>query len=120
MPDFTSIYKVFNYAEGVIWIGVAVAVPLVFKMTTKNRKWGIVIASLGFVLFGVSDLLEATSQGDVPIALLLYKIACGGIILSGRFTYLGWKKFNPRDRYFLFGLFCLVAVSAIIGYRTLA
>lgn len=117
MTDFTVIYKAFNYAEGFIWIAVAIVLPFLFKLPTKKKKWGIGIASIGFVLFGISDLLEASIDGEIPVYLLVYKILCGAIILSGRYTYMGWKKFSPRDRYFLFGLFCLIAVSGIIAYR---
>lgn len=115
--DFNLIYTAFNYAEGLIWLAFAVCLPLLFRKTATNQKWGIVIACLGFVLFGISDLIEASIRSDIPVSLLSFKIACGTMILSGRFTYVGWKRFNLRDRYFLFGLFCLIAVSGIIAYR---
>jgi hypothetical protein len=117
MKDFTAIYNTFNQVEGFIWIAVALMLPVVFKPQTKQRKWGVGIASFGLVLFGISDFLEVSIHGEIPVVLLVYKIACGAIILSGRHTYLGWKQFSPWDRYFLFGLFCLIAVSGIIACR---
>jgi hypothetical protein len=118
MLDFPVIYKNFNYAEGIIWLVVALAIPFLFPRISNNQKLGIGIASLGFIAFGISDLIEASVQNEIPTWLLAYKIFCGAMMLSGRYTYIGWNKFSIKDRYFLFGLFCLIAVIGIIASRS--
>lgn len=120
MNDFPAIYKNFNYIEGVVWLLVALALPFMFPRTTRNQKLGLAIASIGFIAFGISDFLEVGIQEVVPNWVLVYKIICGSVMLSGRYTYMGWNKFSPKDPYFLFGLFCLIAVLGIIAMRSFA
>ncbi len=117
MTDPITIYKNFNYVEGTIWFLIALGLPYFIKPLAKEKKLAIGIASLGFVAFGISDFLEATHQGEIPLGLLVFKIVCGAVILSGRFTYVGWKEFRLTDRYFLFSLFCLIAVLGIVAVR---
>jgi len=118
MPDFPVIYKNFNYVESVIWLVVAVTLPFLFSRITSSQKLGICVASLGFIAFGISDFIEASVKNEIPIWLLAYKIFCGAMMLSGRYTYIGWNKFSVKDRYFLFALFCLIAVIGIIASRS--
>ncbi|MES2981693.1 MAG: hypothetical protein V4727_05205 [Verrucomicrobiota bacterium] len=117
MTDPITIYKSFNYVEGAIWFLVALGLPIFIKPTTTQKKLAIGIASVGFIAFGTSDFLEAAHQGEITIGLLAFKIFCGAVILCGRFTYIGWKEFKLTDRYFLFGLFCLIAVLGIIAVK---
>lgn len=117
MTDPITIYENFNYVEGVIWFLVALGLPFFIKPRTRDKQLAIGIASLGFIAFGISDFLEAAHHGEIPLGLLAFKIVCGAVILSGRFTYVGWKKFRLTDRYFLFGLFCMLAVIGIIVVR---
>lgn len=119
MPDFDTTSRIFNLAEGAIWIAVAMGLPIVCKRPSRSATWGIGLSSFGFVLFGISDFLEASIPGDIPLYLLAYKVMCGAIILSGRYTYIGWKRFRFKDPFFLFGLFCLIAVSAIAAIRVI-
>lgn len=117
MPDPITLYKTFNYVEGVVWLLVALGLPFFIRPQDSEKKLGIAIASLGFVAFAISDFLEVAQQGEITVGLLIFKILCGAVILSGRFTYIGWKKFSFKDGYFLFGLFCLIAVTGIILVR---
>ena len=114
-----SIYEAFNYGEGVIWFVAAVVTPLKCKLTTRTQRIGVTLASIGFILFGMSDFFEATRQGNISLWLWAFKILSGSIILAGRFTYVGWKKFSVSDRYFRFGLFCLVAVVVLVVLQEL-
>lgn len=120
MNDFSTIYESFNYIEGFVWLMIAIAIVFLFPRTTSNQKLGLAIASVGFIAFGISDFLEVNFREEIPVWVLVYKIICGALMLSGRYTYLGWKKFSLRDRYFLFGLFCLFAVFGIIAMRSYA
>jgi len=73
-------------------------------------------ASFGFVLFGITDLLEAARVGAVPAWLWAFNITCGALLLSCRICYVGWKDFRPNDRWLLFSLFCLAATVALIAF----
>lgn len=114
MDDPFLIYVIFNRLEGLAWWIVAAALPFVVKPKTPRQKWAIALASLGFVLFGITDFLEAPLRGQLPPWLWLFKIGCAAWILSSRFFYIGWNRFRLTDRYFLFGLACLTATLGVI------
>ena len=109
-----SPYELFNYLEGGIWIVVAVALPFRFSFDSKPRKIGLLISAVGFVVFGVSDFLEATRQAAIPLWLWGLKVVSGIMILCGRYTYIGWRKFSVADRFFRLGAILLVMVVALI------
>jgi hypothetical protein len=108
------IYQLFNALEGLMWMGIAVAVPFVLKPKTRQGISAIAAASLGFVLFGISDFLEAPTNGQLPAWLWLFKILCAGFLLATRFWYIGWDRFSFRDRYVVFGVCCLIATAGVI------
>jgi len=93
-----------------------VAVFLVCRVTPATRGqrvalWG---AAVTFVVFGISDWLEAGLQGRVPLWLYAMKIACGTALLICRFTWLGWQHWHWRRREVVFATLCLIAVSYAI------
>ena len=114
MDDPYLIYEIFNRTEGIAWFGIAIALP--FLVSRKNRRQNIAVflASFGFVLFGITDFIEAPLRGQLPWWLWAYKIVCAGFILSCRYIYLGWHRFNFKDRYLIFGLSCLAASLGVI------
>lgn len=114
MDDPFFIYVIFNRLEGAAWIAVAIGLPFVVRPATARQKWSVFGASLGFVLFGVTDFLEAPLRGQLPAWLWIFKIVCAALILSCRFSYIGWNRFRLTDRYFLFGVACLIATLAVI------
>jgi hypothetical protein len=107
-------YEIFNKVEGIMWFIVAVALPFYIRPRTGRQKLSIAVASAGFALFGLSDFLEAPFQGQLPVWLWTYKIACAALILSCRFAYIGWRRFRLTDRYVLFALICLGASAGAI------
>lgn len=114
MDDPFFLYVIFNRLEGVAWIAVAIGLPFYIRPATRRQKWSIYAASLGFVLFGVTDFLEAPLRGQLPAWLWIFKISCAAVILSCRFSYVGWNRFRITDRYFLFGAACLAATLGVI------
>ena len=88
--------------------------PFVVKRATKRQSVAVFLASFGFVLFGITDFLEAPLRGRLPWWLWISKIVCAGFILSCRYIYLGWDRFNFKDRYLIFGMFCLAASTGVI------
>ncbi len=114
MEDPLIIYEIFNRIEGVAWWAVAIALPFLVPHSTARQKLSIFAASFGFFLFGISDFIEAPFRGQLPWWLWVYKIACAAFILGCRFHYVGWRRFRLRDRYFLFGVFCLTATFGVI------
>jgi hypothetical protein len=114
MEDPMLIYETFNKLEGVLWFAIALALPFSIRPRTLRQILSIAAAALGFILFGISDFLEAPLQGQLPAWLWIYKIACAAFILSCRFSYIGWQNFHLSDRYVLVALFCLLASAAAI------
>lgn len=112
MDDPFWLYVLFNRCEALAWFSVALALPFIVKPQGSRKQLATYAASFGFLLFGTTDLLEATTQGQLPAWLWTYKILCAAFILTCRFLYFG--RFNPKDRFFLFGLACLAAVTAVM------
>jgi hypothetical protein len=109
-----TVFEIFNRIEAVIWFVIAVSLPFFVKASTRKKRQSLIAASFGFILFGLTDILEAPTHGEAPGWLWLLKITCAAFLLACRFFYIGWKNFRFTDRYFLFGLFCLTASFAIL------
>ena len=109
-----AVYEIFNRAEGLIWFLVAAALPFMIPSESAAQRTAVFIASAGFILFGISDFLEAPTHGNMPAWLWALKIGCATLLLACRFTYIGWKNFRITDRYFLFGFLSLAVSIAIM------
>lgn len=112
--DFTVL---FNTAEALLWLGVAVYLFFRLRPMTASQRWARSIAVAAFTLFSVSDGLEALHPGQPPLWLYALKIACGAAIFASRFCWIGWRQWHWRHPQFLFGLFCLVAVVFAIWFQ---
>jgi hypothetical protein len=66
VDDPYLIYEVFNRIEGFVWFGIAVALPFFVRRQTKRQNFAVFLASFGFVLFGMTDFLEAPLRGQLP------------------------------------------------------
>lgn len=109
------IYEWFNRVEGIAWFAIAVALPFVIKTVSGRQKITVLAASLAFVLFGISDFLEAPTHGRLPLWLWAYKIGCAVFILGCRYNFVGWNKMCWNDRYSIFGMSCFAAsLGAIV------
>ncbi len=75
------------------------------------------MATMAFIAFGMTDLLEVGRIGTFPLWLWGLKIACGIAILASRYTWLGWQRFRWTDREMRFGIGCLIAVIGIIALQ---
>lgn len=114
MEDPQIIYEIFNRIEGIAWWIIAVVLPFVVKYPTRRQHWAVFAASLGFILFGISDFLEAPVHGQLPWWLWALKVFCAAWLLACRFFYVGWHRFRLTDRYVLFAIFCLFAVFGVM------
>ena len=104
---------IFNRVEAFVWFSTAFALPFVVRPALRKQCVTVFAAFFGFVLFGITDLLEAGAVGKIPAWLWGFKITCAAFLLACRFNFIGWRKFKLTDRWFLFGLFCL-AVSVVL------
>ena len=96
MEDPMLIYEIFNRLEGAVWFGLAIGLPFYLRPRSKRQRYSVAAASLGFILFGISDFLEAPLRGQLPIWLWIYKIACAALILSCRFSMSAGTAFAFR------------------------
>ncbi len=112
-----SWYSLFNNIEGLLWLFVAGFVFVKTPYSTRQQQLSINLATLGFLAFGLTDFLEANYEAHVPLWLYALKISCGTAIFISRYTWKSWNRFRFTDREFLFAIFCLAAVTAIIIYQ---
>jgi hypothetical protein len=106
----------FNRAEAAIWFLVALVLPFVVTSQSRKQRVAVLAASLGFVLFGITDLLEAARVGNIPAWLWAFKITCAAYLLACRFLYIGRRNIRLNDRWLLFGLFCLIVSALLIKF----
>jgi len=109
-----AVFETFNRIEAVFRFMVAVFLPFFVKAPVWKQRFPVIAASLGFILFGFTDIFEAPTHGEAPLWLWGLKIICATFLLACRFSYIGWRNFRITDRYFLFGLLCLTASIAIM------
>jgi len=110
-------YNTFNAVEAGLWGVVAVVIACCTPCSTRQQRAAVTLGSAAFMAFGVTDLLEIGRAGAIPLWLWGLKIACGSGILAAHYTWRGWTTFRCRDREFLFGLGCLVAVAIMIAVQ---
>lgn len=109
-----SWYIVFNAAEGLLWMTVALAIWIRCPVENRQQLWAVRLGSLAFAVFGVTDWMECSFEGRIPPWLWCLKVACGAAILAARYTWRGWNSFRFRDREVLFAMFCLIAVAGLM------
>lgn len=114
MSDPDTIIAHFNRAEAVVWFMVALGLPFFVRCASRRQRMAVYCACFGFILFGITDLLEAERIGAIPAWLWAAKIGCGALLLSCRIFHVGWENFRCNDRWLLFGLLCLTASVALI------
>lgn len=107
---FPSVYETFNYGECVTWITVALVLPFWFRKCPPEKRGVIYRASVTFVVFGISDFLEAPTHARLPWWLWAWKITCAFYLLKCRYDYIGREKFRWLDRTNILALACFVAV----------
>ena len=96
-----------------MWIAIALyLLGRIKKIETSRRKWAWP-AVPAFVLFGISDFLEAPYHGHLPASLWALKIFCGVVLFACRLGYLGRSKKAESIRLTIFGLVILGLVIAI-------
>jgi hypothetical protein len=81
LSDPNTIIGHFNRAEAVIWFLVAGALPFVVESTSRKQRVAVLAGSCGFLLFGMTDLLEAARTGNIPGWLWAFEIACASFLL---------------------------------------
>ena len=96
---------------------VAATIAINAERSRRSQLIAVVIGAVAFVFFGVSDLLELPTAGQLPAWLWGFKIFCGTLIFVARYTWRGWSQFRWRDREVVFGLSCLVAVSVVMSVQ---
>jgi hypothetical protein len=107
---FPSVYEIFNYGECAAWLIIAVVLPVWFRRCPPEKRGVIWRASLTFVLFGVSDYLEAPTHGRLPWWLWAWKLACATYLLRCRYEFIGRERFRWLERTNVLALACFVAV----------
>jgi len=83
------VFFAFNLCEGLLWIGVAMALAVAFHRTHQYRDYALA-GGLIFLAFGISDFVElGTGAWYRPWWLLLWKAAC---VLSFIVVYARFRK----------------------------
>ena len=107
---FPSAYEAFNYFECAAWLVIAIVLPFRFRACPVERRSVIARASLAFVIFAVSDYLEAPTHGRLPPWLWTWKVLCVAYLLKCRYDYIGRGRFRWLDRTNILAGACFLAV----------
>ena len=107
---FPSAYEAFNYFESAAWLIIAVVLPFWFRRCSADQRSVILRASFTFVVFGVSDYLEAPTHGRLPPWLWTWKLLCAAYLLRCRYEYVGRAGFRWFDRTNILAFACFLAV----------
>jgi hypothetical protein len=107
---FPSVYETFNYGECAAWLIIALVLPFWFRTAPVEKRGIIARASVLFVIFGVSDYLEAPTHGRLPAWLWAWKLLCAAGLLKCRYDYLGKERFRWNDRSNILVLICFLTV----------
>ena len=110
MNGFPSAYEAFNYFECAAWLTIAIVLPFWFRRCPADKRGVIVRASCTFVVFGVSDYLEAPTHGRLPWWLWTWKLLCAIYLLRCRYDYIGRERFRWLDRTNILAGACFLAV----------
>lgn len=80
-------YRWFNNFEGAIWIGIALYLAWRLPRHVPNQRPILIIAACAFVLFGITDFIEAPIRGGMPLWLWAVKAVLLGILIACRLVY---------------------------------
>ena len=111
-------YDRFNAIEAGLWFLVAAALPFRARSRDGRQQTAVRLASVAFVIFGISDLCELGREGRLPLWLWALKSACAAALLFARMHWLGWHQFSWRMRELWFAILCLLAVLGMILLQT--
>lgn len=90
--------QIFNVAEGVFWICIAVVFARKSAKKTEFRKLQIG-AAITFLLFGISDFIEVCTKGwFTPWSLLALKAACVLSLVLHLRAYLKIRRRQANER----------------------
>jgi len=110
-----SAYEVFNLVEGLVWLALAIGLPLWFRRESLKRRRAVGMAALAFLAFGLSDFCEIPTRGRLPLWLWIVKGFCVLALLKCRYDFLGPENFRWLDRtHVLVALVFVAAVFAMI------
>mgnify|MGYP000510082498 CR=1 FL=1 len=88
----------FNYIESVLWFIIAIGLLVhSFKLEKSDASFKIcLIASVAFVAFGVSDIIEAqTGAWWRPFSLLVLKVIC---VVTFVLCFFKYKKLQGAKK----------------------
>lgn len=88
----------FNYIESALWFTIALGLLVQsFKLGKSDAYFKIcIIASVAFVAFGVSDIIEAqTGAWWRPFSLLVLKASC---VLTFVLCFIKYKKLESAKK----------------------
>jgi hypothetical protein len=92
--NFTDPEVIGNYIEGVFWT--AVGIVLVISGQKANSAYRVlsIVASVSFMVFGISDFVEAqTGAWWRPLSLLVWKASCIVVLAS---CYWRYRRIRAR------------------------
>ena len=88
-----GIHGWFNAFEALLWMGIAVTLFLCVRRMERERRRVGRVAAFGFVLFGVTDVIEIyTGNWAEPLGLLLLNAFCILLLLSCLYRYAQIRK----------------------------
>lgn len=113
--DFCKPYFIFNLLEACVWWAVALLLPRFVSLHETRQRSAVQLARVGFLIFGVTDVVEAPACGRLPWWLWAMKIATGAYLLGCRVAYVGLDRIRLTDRFLVLGMVLFIASTVAIG-----
>ena len=88
---------IFNYLESLLWFGIAMGlvIQLVKQGKTSPYFLILIVSIIAFTVFGVSDIIEAsTGAWWKPIGLLIFKGCC---VCAFLWCFLNYRKIKSNN-----------------------
>ena len=86
----------FNKIEAIFWFLTAIFLPFIVRSGSRKQRLCVIAASCGFILFGITDLLEAQTVGAIPAWLCANRRKCNLNFALGRLLSAAQRGMWPQ------------------------
>ena len=95
----SNLFALANFIEAGLWICIGIGFAIVAGWKTGVVRRRLVVAAVGLVLFGVSDIMEVqTGAWYRPVGLLVWKGICVLVLGEMVIWYLHNRRRDARRR----------------------
>jgi hypothetical protein len=98
LPAALQFFRLSNYIEAALWTLIALIFAAFAIQLKRARRGHLITAAITFLLFGISDIVEAsTGAWYRPVWLLIWKGGCLAIFAWLLIGYVRRQRSDPRN-----------------------